>query len=169
MHADYLSSIAVIVSVIGAKLGFRMLDHIVAILEAFHVIYVSGQMLGSAINGLMDSAADPQLIDRLERVIGEVKSVTRVPRVIARWAGQRLLAQVDVGVAGDMSASEADRVRADIQQAVRMRVCGRSETFVRISPAAPCQPDKRSATARAGNASPAAAAQGWVCAVRGLQ
>jgi cation diffusion facilitator family transporter len=134
MDADYLSSIAVLVSVVGAKLGFPILDHIVAILEAFHVVYTSGRMLGSGLNGLMDNAVEPQLIDKLERVVVAVASVTRVRRATARWAGQRLLAQVEVEVPGSLCVADADQVRMGVQSAVRTNVCRRSETFVRISP-----------------------------------
>ena len=83
---------------------------------------------------LMDTAAEPRLIDKLVQLIGEVESVSRVRRATARWSGQRLLTQVEVDIPGQMNVLEADRVRADIQQAIRERVCLRSEAFVRISP-----------------------------------
>ena len=169
MHADYLSSLAVIASVIGARLGFPILDHIVAILEAFHVVYISGQMLGSAINGLMDSAAAPPLIDKLERVIAEVEAVAHVRQATARWAGQRLLAQVEVDVPGDLSVSAAERVRAAVQRAVQTRVCGRSETFVRISPAAAERSAARAETALTEIDGPVAVTKGWCGGLRGLQ
>lgn len=135
MHGDVLASAAVVVSVIGARLGYPALDHIVAVAEAVHVIYLSGRMLGSAINGLMDSAADPHLIVRLERAAGQNESVTRVRQTTARWSGQTLLAQIAIEVPGHMRVPEADSLRAGIQRAVRRRVCRRSETLVRVLPA----------------------------------
>ena len=141
-HCDFLSAIAVLVGVVGGKLGYPIVDHIVAILEVAHVVYTSGQMLGSAINGLMDAAADPSLIDRLVRIIGNVNSVSRVRRATARWSGQRLLTQVEVEIPGQMNVVEADKVRTDIQQAIRKQVCVRSESFVRISPESGEGPDE---------------------------
>jgi len=134
MHGDCLASILVVVSVIGAKLGYPALDHIVAILEAVHVVYVSGRMLGSAVNGLMDSGADPRLIETLRRVVGKTGSVARVRQATARWSGQTLLAQVDVEVPGHTRVPEADRLRAGIQQAVKAQVCRHGETLVRVLP-----------------------------------
>jgi len=135
MHSDCVSSVAVTVSVIGAKLGHPAVDHAVAILEAVHVVFISGRVLGSAINGLMDTAADPRLLERLKRVIGEVEPVKRIRRTTARWSGQTLLAQIDVEVPGQMKLEEAERLRAGIRQAVGDQVCGRNETLIRISPA----------------------------------
>ncbi len=134
MHGDVVACAAVVVSVIGARLGYPALDHIVAIIEAVHVIYISGRMLGFAVNGLMDSAADPQLIEKLKRAIGEIESVMRVGQTTARWAGQTLWAQICVEVPGHMDVPGADKLRAAIQRAVKTQVCGRSETLVRISP-----------------------------------
>ena len=135
MHSDCIASAAVAASVIGAKLGHPALDHIVAIIEAVHVVFVSGRMLGSAVSGLMDTAVEPHLIERLKRVVGDVETVARVRNAVARWSGQTLLAQIDVEVPGRMGVPEAERLREGIQQAVRKQVCGHSETLVRISPA----------------------------------
>ena len=136
MHGDYLASLAVLVSVIGAKLGYHALDQIVAVLEAVHTVYISGRLLGTSVSGLMDSSAEPDLLEKLKRVVGETKSVTRVCQTTARWSGQRLLAQVDVEVPGDMAVPEADKLRAGIRDTVKRHVCRRSNTLVRISPEA---------------------------------
>jgi divalent metal cation (Fe/Co/Zn/Cd) transporter len=130
----------VVVSVIGARLGYPALDHAVAIVEAVHVVFVSGRMLGSAVSGLMDTAADPHLVERLKRVVREVETpLSRLhyePRVRAtavRWSGQTLFVQIEVEVPGRMGVSEAEELREGIQRAVKTRVCGHSETLVRIT------------------------------------
>jgi cation diffusion facilitator family transporter len=135
LHSDYIASIAVVISVIGAKLGYPALDQIVAVFEAVHVVYISGRMLGYAVSGLMDSSAEPHLIEKLKHVAGGVEPVTRLRRTTARWSGQTLLAQIDVEIPGHLAVSDADDLRAGIQQAVKAQVCRRSETFVRVSPA----------------------------------
>ncbi|MHC4662690.1 MAG: cation diffusion facilitator family transporter [Planctomycetota bacterium] len=134
IHSDYISSIAVVISVIGAKLGYPALDHIVAIIEAVHVIFVSGRMLGTAINGLMDTVAEPHLIEKLKRIVSEIEPV-RVRKSMAGWAGQTLMARLEVEVPGNMGVQDADELRARIQQAVKTRLCEHSETLVRILPA----------------------------------
>jgi cation diffusion facilitator family transporter len=135
LHSDYISSAAVAVSVIGAKLGYPALDHIVAVLEAVHVVFVSGRMLGSALNGLMDSSVAPPVLEKLRGVVAGTESVERVARASARWSGQTLVAQVDVEVPGTMNMPTADRLRTRIQKAVKAEVCKHSETLVRISTA----------------------------------
>lgn len=142
MHSDCIASAAVVVSVIGARQGYPALDHVVAIVEAAHVIFVSGRMLGSAVSGLMDTAADPRLIEKLRRVVAEVETPLsrlhyrpRVRTAAVTWSGQTLLAQIDVEVPGRMRIVEADKLRKGIQRAVRAQVCGHSETLVRVSPA----------------------------------
>ncbi|MHC5035815.1 MAG: cation diffusion facilitator family transporter [Planctomycetota bacterium] len=134
LHSDYVSSVAVAVSVIGARLGYPALDHIVAVIEAVHVVFVSGRMLGSALNGLMDTAVDPPLLEKMRKAIREMESVERVSSTVARWSGQTLMAQVDVEVSGKMDALSADQLREGIQHAVKKQVCRQSETLVRISP-----------------------------------
>ncbi|MHC5054208.1 MAG: cation diffusion facilitator family transporter [Planctomycetota bacterium] len=134
MHSDCIASAAVVVSVIGAKLGYPALDHIVAVVEAAHVVFVSGRMLGSAVRGLMDTAADPTLIERLKRVAGEVKSVARVRHAAVRWSGQNLLAQIEVEVPGRMAVRDADRLSDSIQRAIRTRICEHGETLVKVLP-----------------------------------
>jgi cation diffusion facilitator family transporter len=134
MHGDYLASIAVVISVIAAKLGYPALDHIVAIVEAMHVIFISGRMLGTAVAGLMDTTADPQILEKLKRVARDTESVKQVSRIAARWSGQTLVAQTDIEVAPDMEVSKACEIRASIQRAVKEEIGGQNETLVRILP-----------------------------------
>jgi divalent metal cation (Fe/Co/Zn/Cd) transporter len=94
----------------------------------------------------MDSAADPLLIEKLKRTVGEIESVIQVRQTAARWCGQTLFAQMDVEVPEDMYVPEADKVRAGIQQAVRAQVCDHSQTLVRILPGAVSR--KKSSTVR---------------------
>ena len=134
VHSDFLASMAVVVSVIGAELGFAALDHIIAIIEAIHVVFVSGRMLGTAASGLMDSSVEPYLIEKLKRAVGAVEAVVRVRSVTGRWSGQTMLAEVSVEVPGRMKVAAAEKVRARIEEVVRVQGSGNSRTQVRILP-----------------------------------
>ena len=133
LHGDLVASAAVVVSVIGAQFGYVVLDHIVAVAEAVHIVAISGRMLGTALNGLMDTSAPPELVRHLRRSVGELGPVVRVREVRARWAGQSLLAQVSVEVDGRMKVAEAQVLRSRIEKVVGTQA--NSKAFVRIVPA----------------------------------
>jgi len=133
-HGDVICSVAVVASVLCAKAGYQALDHIVAILEAVDVVAASGKVLASAIGGLMDSAADDALLEKLRKAAGEVEGVLAVQRVTARWSGQTLFSQIEVELSPRMTVAEADLLRARIRRFVRLHVCARGETLVRVKP-----------------------------------
>jgi len=136
MKNDTLSGIGVIISVLGAKLGFPALDHIVAIIEGVHVIYDSGRILLSAISDLMDAPSEPAVIEKLREAVGSAAAGLPVGTIAARWSGQMLLVDVTVKMPATAKVAQVEELHGRIRQAVSAQVCNRNQTFVRIVPAA---------------------------------
>jgi len=50
-----------VLAVIGSNLGFLFLDPLVAVIETVDLMYLSLRMLKEALQGTLDSAADPEV------------------------------------------------------------------------------------------------------------
>ena len=130
---DMMSSVAVMASVVGARLGYPALDDIIATGEAVHIVFLAGCMVGAAINGLMDTSVPPDLLQRLNRAVEEVGPVMRVRDLRARWAGQMLVANVSVEVDGQVRVAEADDLCARIEEAIRTQDGGDRKALVQVA------------------------------------
>jgi cation diffusion facilitator family transporter len=119
-RADGLSSIAVVVGVIGVWLGFDRADAIVGLLIGLMVLGILISTMRTVFRRLMDGV-EPGVIDQMSETSAGVEGVLAVDRVRARWCGHRMEADIDLAVAGELTVLEghrlADRVEHELLHA----------------------------------------------------
>jgi len=118
LRADAVSSAAVLVGVLGAFLGLHILDRLVAVFEAFHILWLAGTLFGTSIKGLMDTALPEEEIDELHKAVSRVDGVVRVVDVKTRLAGCYAWADVVVALPKGYSVARATEVCDDVRSAV---------------------------------------------------
>jgi cation diffusion facilitator family transporter len=119
-RADGLSSIAVVVGVIGVWLGFDRADAIVGLLIGLMVLGILISTMRTVFRRLMDGV-EPGVIDQMSETSAGVEGVLAVDRVRARWCGHRMEADIDLAVSGELTVLEghrlADRVEHELLHA----------------------------------------------------
>ena len=111
---DGITSLAVVLGVLGVAAGFRLADPIVGLVISvaiLRIVWQSAREIGlRALDGV-----EPELIDRVRHQAASVPGVIGVDDVRARWLGHTIRPEVTVTVPGDRPVSDADVVA----QAVR--------------------------------------------------
>lgn len=118
VRSDSLTSIAVIVSVIGVRIGFTHCDGIVTLLVAALILWTNGKNLLTSIQGLMDRAVPSDLMTKIESSAKKVEGV-RISRIRARFVGPRIWTNVDVEMKEDSTVEEFNEVAAKLREALR--------------------------------------------------
>lgn len=119
LHArtDGLTSLAVLVAVLGSWLGYPIVDPIIGILIGVTILFITRDALKTMWYRLMD-AIDPALVDRVEQVAAQVAGVQGVHDVRVRWLGHQLQAELHIVVDEDLptraSHALAEAVRHDL-------------------------------------------------------
>lgn len=108
-RADGLTSLAVVLAVIGVWLGFPQADAIVGLLISAVILWILYESTRSVIHRLMDGV-DADTLTHIETVAAAVPGVQHVEQVKARWSGHRLEAQLSLGVDPTMSVADSHEV-----------------------------------------------------------
>ncbi len=95
LHAriDGLTSLAVLIAVGGAALGFPIVDPIVGLVIGVSILFIAQDATRRIWYRLMD-AIDPRVPARIRDYAGEIRGVREVTSVQARWVGHELRAEV---------------------------------------------------------------------------
>jgi cation diffusion facilitator family transporter len=136
LHArtDGFTSLGVVVSALGAALGFDLADPIVGLLITLAVLAVLRDAVRDVYRRLMD-AVDPALVDQVEDVARETAGVLTVGSVRLRWIGHRLRAELEIVVADDLSLVEAHHIAEDTEHRLLHQVSRLSAANVHADPA----------------------------------
>lgn len=132
-RVDGLTSVAVVVGVVGIWLGFPQADPLVGLGIAAVILGILVASMRVTVRRLMDGV-EPGIIDALESVAATTPGVERVDRVRARWTGHRLEAEIDIAVADDLTVTGAHAIAEIVHHEVLHRVPSAEHVTVHVNP-----------------------------------
>lgn len=120
--ADVLSSLAVIIGVVVARLGYPRMDGVAGIAIALLILFTAIQIGGAASHELLEHNIEPELADQVRSAALRIAEVREVTSVTGRGHGSDILVEISIQVDPAMSVEQAailaDRVRNTIYEAV---------------------------------------------------
>ncbi|MCB4757015.1 MAG: cation diffusion facilitator family transporter [Elusimicrobia bacterium] len=121
-RADAVSSLAAVVAIFGAKMGWYFLDALVAVFEAGHLLYLSGEILFHAGGHLLDRSSDEEVVTSIEEITARVAGQQITKNVKARHIGRFLNVDLYLGLPLELSLSDAEGVAERIRYALKRRI-----------------------------------------------
>ncbi|NVM23893.1 MAG: cation transporter [Desulfobacterales bacterium] len=122
-RADCFSSFAVIIGVVGARLGFHHLDPIAALCVVAIIIKVSIKILVDAVRALMDFSVNDVYGEEIETIVENMEDVRGICGLKTRHVGQKIWAELDILVDPQCSMRDghliAHRVKDVLLEKVR--------------------------------------------------
>lgn len=130
-RTDGLTSLAVVGGALGVWLGFPLADPIVGLLITVMIFGIVWQSAKAVFTRMLDGV-EPQVIEEIRHAAGHVPGVHAVQDVRARWLGHRLVAGLDITVAGDMTVTQSDAVAAAVEHELRSHLPALKSARIRI-------------------------------------
>lgn len=132
-RTDILTAGAALVGVVGANIGYPLLDPIAAVVVAVGILYTGLEIVRDNINYLVGGAPPPELRTKIvQRALGH-PDVKGAHDVIAHYVGPEIDVSLHIEVEGDMTVTEAH----NIESAVMESICAIEkvdDVFVHIDP-----------------------------------
>lgn len=114
---DGLTSLAVLIAVVGTVVGLPILDPIIGIVIAFAIVGITWNAIKAVWYRLMD-AVDPHLVEHVEAHVREVEGVTAIQTLRLRWVGHRMYGVATIVVDTATSLENSQRIIHDINHEV---------------------------------------------------
>ena len=118
-RVDGLTSLAVMLGVIGVWLGFPIADPIVGLLITVAILFILKDTAVTMWHRMMD-AVDPQLVRDIRETAQVVPGVVEdsVHEVRVRWLGHKLHADLHISVDEDLPTRESHRIGEEVRHAL---------------------------------------------------
>ncbi len=126
LFTDVWTSVGVVAGLLLVPLtGWLWLDPLLAIGVALNILWEGGHLALRSIDGLMDSAVEPQVRQQIERSLAQFDHNTiRFDHLVTRRAGQRLFVDVHMHMPAGWTLGRAAALRTDVEQALMSEVPG---------------------------------------------
>ncbi len=119
-RSDAITSIASLIGILSALMGFPVMDPLAAVFVAFMIGRVGYNICGEAFRDLMDSALDEEQTDQIRGIIEATPGVKRFHELRTRRIGGEILIDVHILVDPFLSVTEghyiAEQVRHNLNR-----------------------------------------------------
>lgn len=138
LHArtDGLTSLAVLIAVIGTWLGFPIVDPIIGLLIGVTILFITRDATVTMWYRLMD-AIDPTLLDKAEKIVRDHAEVKEVQWVRMRWMGHRLHSDLAISVDPNLTTAASHQVAEELRHALYHAFPHLAEVVVHVDPWSP--------------------------------
>ena len=131
-RTDILTSSAVIVTLIGIKLGYPILDPMASLVIAVFIAYAGVEILKESSRVLSDGVAIR--IDEIERVVLSIKGVRKCHQIRSRGRPDDIHIDLHVLVDPDMHVHKAHHLSYAIENKIKRDIRGVTDVIVHMEP-----------------------------------
>ena len=117
-RSDSLSSVGALIGIIGARMGYLILDPLVAILICIIIIKISYDICKQSINQLIDVSASDEKIQIITSKILNIKGVVRMDNLKTRKYASKLYVDVDISVDSELSVKEGHNIAMKVHKSI---------------------------------------------------
>lgn len=147
LHArvDGITSLGVLVAVIGAWLGFVWADPVIGLIIGLAILVIVRDAAREMWHRLMD-ATDPEIVRQIEHTTLHVAGVQSVHAIRARWVGHRLHAEAHIEVDCDLTLTQSHQIAEEVRHALFHALPALSDATVHLDPCGHDQNDHHAIT-----------------------
>ncbi len=128
---DGLTSLAVLIAVLGTLIGLPILDPIVGIVIAFAIVGITWNAIKAVWYRLMD-AVDPHLIEHVEAHVLGVDGVEEILSLRLRWVGHRMYGALQLRIVEGNSLVESQAIAHAVRHEARHVIPQLDELTVQV-------------------------------------
>ncbi|MBA2841170.1 cation diffusion facilitator family transporter [Methanococcus maripaludis] len=133
-RSDAFSSVGTLIGVVGAKLGYPILDPIASIVISLFIAKMAFEIYFKALNQLLDSAADSKTIDEIKKIILSVDGVIEIDVLKTRIHSNKIYVDVEISVNKDLSLIEAHNISENVHSKIESRLKRVKHCMVHVNP-----------------------------------
>lgn len=133
-RSDALSSVGSFAGILGARLGYPVLDPIAGVIICIFILKVSIDIFRDAVNKMTDKACDEDTLNAIHRMIGEVDGVIDIDLLKTRQFGNKIYIDVEISVDGQMRLVEAHEIAENVHDKIENNLKNVKHCMVHVNP-----------------------------------
>lgn len=134
-RSDALSSVGSLLGILGARLGYPVLDPLASVIICLFILKVAFEIFKDTIKKITDEACDADFVTRLEELIASQNGVVRVDLLRTRKFGNKVYVDLEIAVNGDMPLKKAHDISKAVHDIVEKTFPEIKHCMIHINPA----------------------------------
>ena len=133
-RSDAMSSVGAFIGILGARLGFPILDPLASVAICVLIVKASVEIFKDAVDKMVDHSCDEATEESMKEVISEVKGVKGIDLLQTRLFGSKMYVDIEISVEGDISLTEAHDIAEDVHHTIENSFKDVKHCMVHVNP-----------------------------------
>ncbi len=143
-RSDSLSSAGAFAGILGARLGYPVLDPLASIVICILIEKAAFDIFRDAMEKMVDKSAPDEVVTDIRSVIANQQGVARVDEIKTRLFGAKIYVDVEIAADGHQPLTESHRIAENVHEAVEESFPAVKHCMVHVNPVLPPEKSKRS-------------------------
>lgn len=133
-RSDALSSIGAFIGILGARLGFPILDPIASVVICLFIVKAAFDIFKDAIDKMIDKSCDKETVDKIADVIRKQDGVEGIDDLKTRLFGTKIYVDVDISADGNITLTQAHQIAEDVHTSIEQTFPTVKHCMVHVNP-----------------------------------
>ena len=133
-RSDAMSSVGAFIGILGARLGFPILDPIASVAICVLIVKASVDIFRDAIDKMVDHSCDEATEESMREVIMGVKGVKGIDLLQTRLFGSKMYVDIEISADGEIPLNEAHDVAENVHHTIEKNFKDVKHCMVHVNP-----------------------------------
>lgn len=117
-RSDSLSSIGALIGIIGARLGFRIMEPLASVVICIFIEKAALDIFMDAVNKMVDKSCDDETLNRLRKCAIGISGVENIDVLRTRVFGNKIYVDMEIAADGNKTLNETHAVAESVHDAI---------------------------------------------------
>lgn len=141
-RSDALSSVGSFIGILGAKLGYPVLDPIASIVICIFILKAAFDIFMDAVGKLTDEACDSGLVEQMQDCAAGMNGVLAIDDMKTRMFGNKVYVDIEIECDGNMTLLEAHSIAEEVHDQIEKSFPDVKHCMVHVNPYKAVNTDK---------------------------
>lgn len=133
-RSDSLSSIGALLGILGARLGYPILDPVASVVICVFIIKAAYDIFKDAIDKLVDKSCDEETVEKIKKVIMNQEGVLGIDLLRTRLFGSKIYVDVEISADGNKPLKETHAIAEKVHDAIEEEFKTVKHCMVHVNP-----------------------------------
>ncbi len=134
-RSDALSSIGAFIGILGARLGFPILDPVASVVICIFIEKAAYDIFKDSIDKMVDKSCDQETIQKMRSVIENQEGVVRIDEMKTRLFGAKIYVDIEIAADGTKPLNETHQIAERVHDVIEKEFPMVKHCMVHVNPA----------------------------------
>lgn len=133
-RSDSLSSVGAFAGILGARMGYPILDPIASIVICLFILKAAVEIFIDAVNKMVDKACPDSVVEEMEQVILGCEKVAAIDELKTRLFGAKIYVEVEIAVDATLTLQSAHDIAEEVHDLIEEHFEAVKHCTVHVNP-----------------------------------